>query len=109
MAKKQIKVCMHSTIAEVWLSNRVLELLTRPGVDCYDAAVIIVNENIKELNKLEDEFIVKYLRSFDCWNTEELTDRPRNLTRVIWTLAGNVKDEKCSGTQKDNWAYMSEV
>ena len=50
----------------------------------------------EQLDKITAEQAVKALRSYGCWDEEELADHDENLLRILWIACGNIADEQRS-------------
>ena len=60
--------------------------------DCEDD-VIAWHPKI-DLSHISDKDLAEELRSYGCWNSEELKCRTKNEQRIIWIAAADIQEEE---------------
>ena len=79
---------------ELKLPVSVAQNCTHPGpCDADIAEARKLSYVKKQLAKLDPEKLVKELRDYGAWDTDELKDHNANLDRILWIASGNIVDE----------------
>jgi len=80
---------------QLQMTRAQAESATRPGVDAsHDVAALRRVPAIRrQLAKLAPVAVAAELRDYGAWTDEELNDHDENLTRLVWSAAGNIMDE----------------
>jgi len=80
---------------ELTLKQAEIDALTVPGTDAYPAALEALKLDYirKQIAHIDPAELREHLRDFGAWTPEELNDHGENLTRLLWTTAGDLDDE----------------
>ena len=51
----------------------------------------------QQLERMDPENLRKELKEYGAWNEEQLKDHEENILRILWILAGNIKENNREG------------
>jgi len=87
------------TSLEIRLISTCINECSHQG-DCEADVKRWVHQLRPMLDEIPAHIIATVLKPYGAWNEEELKDHEQNLVRLLWSAAGQAKDE---GTR---WVYM---
>lgn len=80
---------------ELNITKNDAAICSHPGPCDADIFELSNKPSIKrQLYKIPPDLLASELQEYGAWDTDELTDHPQNLQRILWIACGDISEGK---------------